>query len=393
MKTKILLIALSLTAALTFSACKGPGDEKVQYDKPLPPGQLALRRIVDPCDIPDFTIACCDKSNLKAAVQNSLNYLSKPSSKQFFPYGYITHEHAVASLNEFADLLDTDLVGRKLNAAIVNRFDVYTSVGCDDKGTVLFTGYYTPIFDGSLEWTEQFAYPLYSQPDDLVKDSYGKILGRKSAAGVISKYPSRKEIRASQILQGTEIAWLGNPFEVYIAHVQGSLKIRLPDGELITMGYAASNGHEYHSIAKDIVDDGKIPAEQMSLDAMIDYFSSHPEDTAKCTNSNPRFVFFRQSDDDPRGSLNEPVIAKRSVATDKDIYPRGCLTFMETKLPRLHRGEIAIRTFTGFALDQDTGGAIRAPGRCDIYMGQGEAAGKLAGKIYQPGRFYYLFLK
>jgi len=393
MKTKILLTALSLAAALTFSACKGPGDEKVQYDKPLPPGQLALRKIVDPYDIPDFTIACCNKGNLKAAVQNSLNYLSKPSSKQFFPYGPITHEHAVASLNEFAGLLDTDLVGRKLNATIVERFDVYTSVGCDDKGTVLFTGYYTPIFNGSLERTEQFAYPLYSQPVDLVKDSYGKILGRKSVTGAISKYPSRKDIQASQMLEGTEIAWLGNPFEVYIAHVQGSVKIKLSDGELITMGYAASNGHEYHSIAKDIVDDGKIPADQMSLDAMIDYFSKHPEDIEKYTNSNPRFVFFRRSDDDPRGSLNEPVIAKRSVATDKEIYPRGCLTFMETKLPRLRSGEIAIRTFTGFALDQDTGGAIRAPGRCDIYMGQGETAGKLAGKIYQPGRFYYLFLK
>ena len=159
------------------------------------------------------------------------------------------------------------------------------------------------------------------------------------------------------------------------------------------MGYAASNGHEYHSVAKDIVAEGKIPVEQMSLDAMIAYFGDHPEDIAEYTNRNPRFVFFRVSDDEPRGSLNEPVIARRSVATDKSIYPRGCLTFMETKLPRLHRGEIAIRSFTGFALDQDTGGAIRAPGRCDIYMGQGDTAGRLAGTIYQPGRFYYLFLK
>jgi len=45
------------------------------------------------------------------------------------------------------------------------------------------------------------------------------------------------------------------------------------------------------------------------------------------------------------------------------------------------------------ALDQDAGGAIRAPGRCDVYMGQGETAGKLAGQTYQEGRLYYLFLK
>jgi membrane-bound lytic murein transglycosylase A len=392
MKTKILL-AVSFTAVFILSSCKAPGPDKIQYDKPLPPGQLALRKITNPDDIPDFTIACCNNGNLRAAVENSLNYLSKPSSKQFFPYGRITHDHAVKSLNEFAGLLDSDLVGRQLNREIHNRFDVYTSVGCDDKGTVLFTGYYTPIFDGSLEQTGEFSYPLYSQPDDLVKDSFGQILGRKSVAGAISKYPSRRQIEESQMLAGSELVWLSNPFEVYIAHVQGSVKIRLPDGQLITMGYAASNGHEYHSVAKDIVAEGKIPAEQLSLDAMIAYFGDHPEDVAEYTNRNPRFVFFRVSDDEPRGSLNEPVIARRSVATDKSIYPRGCLTFMQTKMPRLHQGEISIRSFTGFALDQDTGGAIRAPGRCDIYMGQGETAGRLAGKIYQPGRFYYLFLK
>jgi len=48
---------------------------------------------------------------------------------------------------------------------------------------------------------------------------------------------------------------------------------------------------------------------------------------------------------------------------------------------------------TGFALDQDTGGAIRAAGRCDIYLGVGDDAGKLAGQTYQEGRLYYLFLK
>jgi membrane-bound lytic murein transglycosylase A len=83
----------------------------------------------------------------------------------------------------------------------------------------------------------------------------------------------------------------------------------------------------------------------------------------------------------------------RSVATDKSIFPRGCLTFLSTTLPRLIGDRIVNRPYNGFALDQDTGGAIRAPGRCDIYMGDGEVAGKLAGQTYQEGRLYYLFLK
>ena len=83
----------------------------------------------------------------------------------------------------------------------------------------------------------------------------------------------------------------------------------------------------------------------------------------------------------------------RSIATDKSIFPRGALAFITTTLPQNVGGNIVKRTYSGFALDQDTGGAIRAPGRCDVYMGQGDIAGKMAGQTYQEGRLYYLFLK
>jgi membrane-bound lytic murein transglycosylase A len=104
-------------------------------------------------------------------------------------------------------------------------------------------------------------------------------------------------------------------------------------------------------------------------------------------------VFFKKEDGPPRGSLNEPVTAFRSIATDKSIFPRGCLTFISTTLPQTRGGTVVNRLYSGFALDQDTGGAIRAAGRCDVYMGQGDTAGKLAGQTYQEGRLYYLFLK
>jgi membrane-bound lytic murein transglycosylase A len=88
--------------------------------------------------------------------------------------------------------------------------------------------------------------------------------------------------------------------------------------------------------------------------------------------------------------LNEPVTPYRTIATDKSIFPRGCLAFVSTNLPRESAGSAPYR---GFALDQDTGGAIRAAGRCDVYMGVGDSAGRLAGQTYQEGRLYYLFLK
>jgi len=378
-----------------FWGCKSQVEQaKSPYDRALPPGAYALRKLTDPAEIPDFTMACLRLGNVMEAVENSLSYLSKPSSRGFFPSGEITHDRAVESLEAFAALLDSGVKGRALNAAIREKFDVYTSIGCDDRGTVLFTGYYTPIFAGSMERTDEFAYPLYKQPDDLVKGADGRIEGRRTSDGRIMPYPQRAVIERARILRGKELIWLSDPFEVYIAHVQGSAKVLLADGELVTVGYAANNGHEYRSVGLALVEDGKIGSDQLSLSAMIAYFKANPDEVDTYVRRNPRFVFFRvQEDGDPRGSLNEPVIAMRSIATDKSIFPRGCLTFIDTALPRARGAGVVKEVYSGFALDQDTGGAIRAPGRCDVYMGVGDLAGRLAGQTYQEGRLYYLFAK
>ena len=393
MKNKIFLSVLLLVAAV-FIGCRPQIKEaKIRYDRPLPPGQFALRKITNPYELPDFTMACLDIRDLRAVINNSLNYLSKPSSRQFFPCGEITHSRAVESLNVFAQLLDSGLRGKQLNEAIGQKFDVYMSVGCDDRGTVLFTGYYTPIFDGLLNRSDRFLYPLYQQPDDLVKGPNGEILGRRGPDGQITPYPPRDEIEGSGMLKGKELVWLADPFEAYIAHVQGSAKIKLPDGQLATMGYAANNGHEYHGIQEELLRDGRIPPDQMSLSAMIDYFKKYKDQVSMYIRRNPRFVFFRKEEGPPHGSLNEPVTPMRTIATDKSIFPRGCLAFISTTLPREVGGAVVKQSYSGFALDQDTGGAIRAPGRCDVYIGVGDTAGKLAGQTYQEGRLYYLFLK
>lgn len=398
MKKTILVLELVLIALFSAS-CQKPKkvqrleEKKPDYERPLPPGQLALRKITNPADIPDFTIACYDLLNLKKAAERSLNYLSKPSSKQFYPYGDISHDKAEQSLKAFIELIDSGKRGAQLNDEIRKKFDVYISVGCDDKGTVLFTGYYTPIFDGSLTRTEKFQYPLYKQPPDLIKGPKGEIIGRKGPNGQTEPYPPRRILETSGSLKGLELVWLGDPFEVYIAHVQGSAKIRLPNGKLMGVGYTASNGHDYQSLSKAMVEQGKITKEEMSLSAMIAYFKKHPQEVGPCTAINPRFVFFMEEKGEPRGSLNEEVTKLRTVATDKSIFPPACLAYLSTRLPVEKDGVISNAPYTGFALDQDTGGAIRAAGRCDIYMGIGDKAAALAGRTYQEGKLYYLFVK
>ena len=395
MKVKICLVIGFLVVSF-FAGCKPAARreiEPISYDRPLAPGEQALRKVTEPWEIPDFTLACVDLKDLREAVGNSLNYLNKPSSRRYYPISGITHSRAVASLKTFAELLDSGFKGKELNDAIRARFDVYISVGCDERGTVLFTGYYTPIFEGSTSRTEKFKYALYKQPDDLVKGADGQILGRRGADGRITRYPPRAVIENANMLKGKELVWLSEPFEAYIAQVQGSAKIRLPDREVVGVGYAANNGWEYRSVSKAMVSEGLMDESQMSLSAMIDYFKRHADKVRAYTQRNPRFVFFKDEAGSPRGSLNEPVTAMRTIATDKSIFPRGALAYVATYLPRESGGVISKSVYSGFALDQDTGGAIRAPGRCDIYMGVGDTAGSLAGQTYQEGKLYYLFIK
>jgi membrane-bound lytic murein transglycosylase A len=353
------------------------------YNRVLPPGELALRKITDPRQIPNYTKACSDIDGLKEAIANSLSYMAKPSSKKFYPYGDITHEQAVRSLRELEKLVTLKLSPQQMNTVLRERFDTYISVGCDDQGTLLFTGYYTPIFDGSSIRTDRYQYPLYKSPDDLLKDPDGVILGQKGTDGQIRKYPGREDIQKSNMLAGLELVWLGDPFEVYIVHVQGSAKIRMPNGQIETVGYAAHNGWEYQSIRHKMIADGKLTEKNINMKAMIDYFKAHPDEVDMYVNKNPRFVFFRSEQGDPRGSLNESVTPFRTIATDKTIYPRAMFAFAAVDLDRP----------VGFALDQDAGGAIRAAGRCDVYMGVGDHAGVLAGKTYREGQLYYLFIK
>jgi len=363
------------------------------FERPLPPGELALRKITNPADMPDIAMACEFTYDMRQSVACSLDYLSKPSSQNYFPYGQITHANAVASLKAFDQLLGANLPPDRLKEEILRRFDIYTSVGWDGSGTVLFTSYYTPIFNASPTATPTFRYPLYKAPPGLVKDAEGEVLGIQRPGGPMQKLPARRDLPASGLLAGNELVYLADEFEVYIAHVQGSAKLRMPDGRLVTVGYAAHNGHDYQSIAKMMIDDGKLEKQGLSLAKMIQYFRSHPDEVKPYTDRNPRFVFFAISDGPPRGCLNEPVTAMRTIATDKQVYPRGCLAMVAAQLPQRYSGGIDVLPFKGFVLDQDSGGAIRAPGRCDLYVGVGDRAGELAGRTYSKGRLYYFFLK
>ena len=133
--------------------------------------------------------------------------------------------------------------------------------------------------------------------------------------------------------------------------------------------------------------------EDLSLQGLIRHFREHPEQMDKYLPLNQRYVFFIERTGGPWGSLNEPVTPYRSIAVDKAVFPRACPAFIVTQLPTRLGDQIVNQPYSGLALDQDTGGGIRAAGRCDIFMGTGDEVGELAGRTFAEGQLYYIFVK
>jgi membrane-bound lytic murein transglycosylase A len=383
-------LSLALSLAL-LAACRPPSGVG-PVGRPAGAGAAALERLPAGA-APALSVALRgERDDLLEALDRSFAWFERESSRDYFPVGAVTHERAWASVYAFRELVREVADPVELERRIRREFDFYSSRGNDGRGTVLFTGYYSPTFAGSRGRSDEYRYPLYRLPDDLVTDpATGEVKGRR-AEGRIVPYPTRAEIEESRMLQGYELAWLRNPFDVYLIHVQGSAALTLRDGSIMRVGYAGNNGHEYVSIALELVADGKIREDELSLEEVRAYFETHPQDVDRYLRRNPRFVFFREEDGSswPLGSLGVKVTPLRSLATDKELFPPGGVTLVVTGLPDAAG---RARRFERFMLDQDSGGAIRSPGRADIFFGIGLEAERRAGGQYAEGRLYYLFLK
>lgn len=382
-------LALSVTGCPPRNQPYVPQEEK-DYLAALPPGQLALAKI-GPEQYPDFGGGYVHRTGLEEAATHSLEYLSRPSSKKFFPYGEVTHGRAVATVEAFVQTLRTARSAQELDSLIRQRFDVYMSRGCDEQGTVLFTGYYRPIFDARLKPEGEFRYPLYKRPPDLEYNEFSQRNQRQGGGPYLSRIEIEKGALAGK---GLELCYLKDRFEAYIVTVQGSGRLRLADGSLLDVGYHGDNGYEYSSIGQDLVKQGLISPEQLSLQGLIQFFRQHPDKLDQAMSLNKRYVFFTPRPGGPFGSLNVPVTPFRSIATDKQVFPRACPAFLVTQLPApTASGTITNHSYSGFAMDQDAGGAIRAAGRCDVFLGTGPEVGELAGRTLAEGKLYYIFVK
>ncbi len=375
---------LILTSLLTFaSACATTPD----YGSALALGSPALLPLAPDEKIPDFSHQWTEREEILPALENSIAWTRREHAKSFFPITGVEHARALASLERFRELLTSSTSSQDFQESLTEEFQVYKSAGWNGKGAgVLFTAYCTPILRGSLEPDEQYRFPLFSLPKDLVKGRDGSVLGWETHLGRQPRYPQRSVIEATSMLAGQELVWLADPIDAYLAHVNGSAFLELPDGSLFRVGYAGKNGRPYTSLGRELEADGKIARGEASLRTIRAWAATaSTEERQEYLERNQSYVFFTPIDGNPHGSLDVEVTAARSIATDKTLFPRGALVYAAGPKDEL--------SMNRFLFDQDTGGAIRTAGRADLYLGIGPEAEELAGRTKVEGQLYYLFLK
>ena len=388
------VLPLALLAALTGCKSEPAPEPKPDYTRQLGPGECALKKL-DPSEWPDLGAAWRVRDPfLNQALDRSVNWFGAASSKTKFPFMQVcTWEQAAASAVAFRQIMKESKDEASFMGALKQNFEVWKTVGWNGEGTVLFTGYYSPEFKGSLKRSDEFKYPLYKRPADLVTDpSNGEPKGRQMKDGTVQPWPARKELEDSQAFKGTELVWLRSPLDVYIAQVNGSAKIILPDGKPYFVGYAGKTDRPYYGLGTACVEAGLIEKDKLSLSAIVALYEREPAKVQELIWKNESYVFFTEytGDNWPSGSLGFKVTEKTTLATDKKVYPQGGVVLVDTQSIGFGGKQ---QRFLKFMMDQDTGGAIRAPGRADIYMGVGPAAEILAGGQLAEGTMYYLFLK
>ncbi|MCM2303526.1 MAG: MltA domain-containing protein [Elusimicrobia bacterium] len=361
---------------------------------------------------PRFEESFKSKAGLIKAARRAIKYLETlPASKtirvadrDYGPAQLIDSARAVVELAQKAKTAD------EFDAGIRESFDVFQSAGLDGTGRVVFSSYYQPLLRASLKKTPAYPYPLYRRPKDMVEvdlAAFGKSngesswLGRLTKDGAVVPYYTRGDIDRRKALagKGLEIAWLKDRFDALDLHIQGSAILKFPDGKERLLKYAATNGKTYNSVGLTLVKAGVFARDEITHDKLREYLRANPDAESWILASNPRYVFFELAplpeDGEPFGATEQSLVPARSIAVDPAFMPLGGLYFFTTTSPQTDKDGrlLAMAANSRFAFGLDTGGAIKSPGRVDIYAGHGPQAAATARGQWADGKLYLLVKK
>lgn len=371
-------------AFLVLLACPAQGAVT-----PLPPTEYPV--LTDDLSLRD----------LESALDQSLQYLrARPQATRYNCGGRsIAVQRLIDSAVFLQRLLRTLPIPDQLNEQIRAHYEVVRVEGAQRPAgrRLLVTGYYQPQFSGSLVRTPPYLHPVYTQPDNLVvrEGTGGKPAIGRLQAGLFTPFWTRREIEEGHLLKGQELVWLKDPFDVFVLHIQGSGHIRLTDGTVRALHYAHSNGREYRSIGKLMVDSGRMRLEDVTMDSIRDYLKAHPEERDQILHHNESYIFFQWGKPGPAiGNLGRELTPGRSIAVDQQWLPPGAIAFLDSRKPVVTDGRVAgWERMQRFVTVQDTGSGLKGPGRVDVFLGSDDAAGMMAGQMKEDGALYLLLLK
>ena len=259
--------------------------------------------------------------------------------------------------------------------AFFEEWFVPVALGGAEDGTALFTAYYEPELNGARVRGGPYQHPLYARPDDL-------------ESGV--PYLDRAAIDAGALEgRGLELFWLDDPVDSFFLHIQGSGRIRLPDGSVARVGYAGKNNRAYKAIGKTLVEWGEMDLDGVSKASIEGWIEANPGRRDDLFATNPSYVFFTEREElnadptlGPVGSFGMPLPSQRAIAVDRRFYALGIPMWVDFDSP--------LGPVRRLTLALDTGGAIKGSRRADYFFGSGEAAGLAAGATRTRGRLIAL---
>ena len=259
------------------------------------------------------------------------------------------------------------------------RLQPYRVEAADGNPDGLLTSYYEPLLDAARQPGNGFGVPLYRPPAMARKPWYTR-----------QQIDTLPEAQAQ--LAGRAIAWLRDPIDALVLHIQGSGRLRITEADgsqrLVRLAFAGTNDHPYQSVGRWLLDQGA--TRDASWPGIKAWLAANPQRVNELLWSNPRYVFFREEPLDgldaafgPKGAQGVPLTPGRSIAVDRQSIPYGTPVWLASSGPQVQLSRLV--------LAQDTGSAILGAVRADYFTGWGQEAGDIAGRLKQNLRLWVLW--
>lgn len=361
MSRKVSRLTLLATTALLLISCSSPQKSVPQYNTSKF-GAITQNRQFVGAHLPLFPIKQLVGNG---KVVNSNDFLSQLTNVRTHATG-LTNKYA----QTYGKVSSWLASGGKVSDLTRHGIQINQMRGEDGYQNVLMTGYYSPVIQARRTPQGQFKHPIYAMPSQ--------------------KRFTREQIYDGALAgKGLELAYSNSMLENFLLGVQGSGYVDFGDGRLNYFAYAGQNGFKYASVGRLLVEDGEIPKEKMSVQAIREWGERNPHRVQGLLERNPSYVFFKN---DPtgkvKGSAGVPLVALASVASDRSVVPSGSVLLVEMPLID-HAGNWTGRHELRLMVALDVGGAVKGQ-HFDLYQGIGDQAGHTAGLMKHYGRVWVL---